>query len=146
MAKRSPLRSARRDARQGKSPSTQAGEFVRDEIHRIRSGKHGARSSKQAIAIGLSEARRAGVKLPAPRGGSSRTRKKAVLDTRRGRSGRKPSPRRSQATLRALKREGTASASSSALSQQARRAARGRTTAERRRAARKAAGTRKKAS
>ena len=52
---------AQKDKAQGKSASTQAGEFVREEIHHVREGKHGARSTKQAIAIGLSKARRAGV-------------------------------------------------------------------------------------
>src|ERR1700738_272623 len=78
------LERARRDAREGKSPSTQAGEFVREEIEHIREGKHGARSTKQAIAIGLSKARRAGVKLPAPKAGqaSARTRKQAEREIR----------------------------------------------------------------
>src|SRR5436189_199219 len=77
---------AREDAREGKSPSTQAGEFVREEMEHIREGKHGARSAKQAIAIGLSKARRAGVSLPAPRKGttSRRTRKQAKRDVAKG--------------------------------------------------------------
>jgi Family of unknown function (DUF6496) len=117
---------ARRDAREGKAPSTQAGEFVREEIEHVREGKHGARSSKQAIAIGLSKARRAGVALPAPgRGTSRRTRQQAARDRRAGRRGAKrPSPRRSRATRRALQREGGAAASSRALGRQARTAAR----------------------
>src|SRR5882672_9054724 len=101
---------AQKDAREGKAPSTQAGEFVREEIEHVREGKHGARSTKQAIAIGLSKARRAGVRLPPPEKGraSSATRKSAARDLRKGRSGtsRKPSPRRSRATIRALRREG----------------------------------------
>jgi len=82
------IRRAEEDAREGKSPSTQAGEFVREEMHHIREGKHGASSTKQAIAIGLSKARRAGVNLKAPRAGttSSETRKKASQDSRKGRS------------------------------------------------------------
>ena len=76
MPERKTLERAREDAAEGKSPSTQAGEFVREEIHHVRQGKHGVRSSRQAIAIGLSKARRAGVKLPAPMG-SAATRKKA---------------------------------------------------------------------
>src|SRR5204863_2127303 len=94
--------------REGKSASTQAGEFIREEIEDIRKGKHGARSAKQAIAIGLSKARRAGVKLPPPKKGtvSEETRRKAVRDTEKGqRGGGKPSPTRSRATLQALKRE-----------------------------------------
>src|ERR1700675_3354534 len=94
------IQRARRDKREGKSPTTQAGEFVREEIHHIREGKHGARSTKQAIAIGLSKARQAGVALPSPPGGSA--------TTKRSRSGsrRKPSPKRSRAMTRKLKREG----------------------------------------
>src|SRR5690242_6247126 len=103
------MRRARRDARQGKSPSTQAGEFVREEMHHIRQGKHGARSSKQAIAIGLSKARRAGVKLSAPKrgGAAARTRKQAKRDTAvsQGKRHRRTSARRSRATLSALRRE-----------------------------------------
>src|ERR687893_370773 len=78
---------AREDAREGKAPSTQAGEFVREEIHHVREGKHGARSTKQAIAIGLSKARRAGVKLPAPKKGttSATTRRQAKRDLAKGR-------------------------------------------------------------
>ena len=85
MPEKKTLRRARRDKRQGKAASTQAGEFVREEMHHIREGKHGARSSKQAIAIGLSKARRAGVKLPPPRKGqtSAKTRKSAASASRR---------------------------------------------------------------
>ena len=128
MPEKETLRRARRDKRQGKSASTQAGEFVREEIEHVREGKHGARSTKQAIAIGLSKARRAGVKLPPPRKGqaSARTRKTAARAYRAGQSGarKKPSPRRSRATLRALKREPRRTASKRALSKQARSAAR----------------------
>src|SRR5436190_24261684 len=119
---------AREDEREGKSPSTQAGEFVREEMEHIREGKHGARSTKQAIAIGLSKARRAGVNLPAPKAGqvSARTRHQATRDVRRGRSAKSatPSAKRSRATLRALQREGHKAATPMALAGQARAAAR----------------------
>lgn len=119
---------AREDRREGKAPSTQAGEFVREEMEHIREGKHGARSTKQAIAIGLSKARRAGVKLKPPRKGqaSARTRKSAARAYRAGQSGRrrKTSAKRSRATRRALKREPRRAASRKALSRQARSAAR----------------------
>src|SRR5436853_1496502 len=99
MPERETIERADRDREQGKSPSTQAGEFVREEMHHIREGKHGAASAKQAIAIGLSKARRAGVDLPPPEPGSAseEVREKAIRDTQRGRAGRKPSPRRSRA-------------------------------------------------
>src|SRR3954447_19779187 len=98
------IEAARRDKRQGKAPSTQAGEFVREEMDHIRHGKHGARSTKQAIAIGLSKARRAGVALPPPKKGktSSATRRGAQLAIKKSRSGAKPSPTRSRATENAL--------------------------------------------
>jgi hypothetical protein len=118
---------AREDEREGKSPSTQAGEFVREEMEHIREGKHGARSTKQAIAIGLSKARRAGVRLPPPKKGktSSRTRRQAKRDLAKGRGGRrKPSRTRSHATKAALRREGRSAASRRALSRQAPSAAR----------------------
>src|SRR2546430_11706140 len=138
---------AHEDEREGLSPSTQAGEFVREEMEHIREGEHGARSPEQAIAIGLSKARRAGVKLPLPKKGkaSARTRKQAKRDLKRGRQGgrKKPSRTRSRASKRALKREGRRSASKRALSRQAKRAARRRSAANRSRAARKAARTRK---
>ena len=112
MPEKETLDRAREDAREGKSSSTQAGEFVREEMHHIREGKHGARSTKQAIAIGLSKARRAGVKLQRPRKGtaSAQTRSKAGADLRRGRTRRKPSQKRSRATTRALQREGRSAA------------------------------------
>ena len=113
---------AREDAREGKSPSTQAGEFVREEMHHVREGKHGARNTKQAIAIGLSKARRSGVKLPAPGKGkaSSETRAQASRDYSKGQShsSRKPSRRRSRAISSALKKEGHRAASHSSLSTQ----------------------------
>src|SRR2546425_9525015 len=146
MPKKETLERARRDKREGKSPSTQAGEFVREEIESIRKGEHGARSTKQAIAIGLSKARRAGVNLPPPKKGSvpSETRKKAKHDLAKGRSGEaaRPSRRRSQGILRALKREGSEAASRASLAKQARAAAHKRTSAERSAAAKKAARTR----
>jgi len=127
MPERKTIERARKDKREGNAPSTQAGEFVREEMEHIREGKHGARSTKQAIAIGLSKARRAGVKLKPPKRGqaSARTRKSAARAYRAGQSGsrRKPSAKRSRATLRALKREPHRAASKKALSAQARRAA-----------------------
>src|SRR6187401_1768403 len=103
MPEKETIEKAREDRREGKAPSTQAGEFVREEIHHIREGKHGARSTKQAIAIGLSKARRAGVRLPPPRKGktSARTRRSAMRDYAKGQRGttHMPSARRSQATL-----------------------------------------------
>jgi hypothetical protein len=137
---------AQRDKAQGKAPSTQAGEFVREEIHHVREGKHGARSAKQAIAIGLSKARRSGVELPAPKPGktSAKTRKSAARDTAVGHAARRraPSKRRARASMRALKREPHSTASTKALSKQTRSAAKKRTPAERSRAAKKAARTR----
>jgi len=127
MPEKKVIERAREDAREGKSPSTQAGEFVREEMDHIREGKHGARSPQQAIAIGLSKARRAGVKLPPPKKGttSEKTRAKAERDTQRGRdrSSGKTSAKRSRATTNALKREGRQAASRSALSRHARQAA-----------------------
>jgi hypothetical protein len=123
MPRKSTIEKARKDEAKGKSPGTQAGEFVHDEIDRIRKGEHGARSAKQAIAIGLSEARRAGVKLAPPRNGSPETRKKAEQDTKAASSQKPVSRKRSQATTRALQRESSASVSHAALSRQARSAA-----------------------
>jgi hypothetical protein len=132
---------ARRDKRQGKSASTQAGEFVREEIHHVRSGKHGARSTKQAIAIGLSKARRAGVRLPA-KGASARTRTQAKRDIAKGRKPRrKASITRSRAVRGALRREGHTAASSRSLARQARASAQRRSASQRSAAARKAART-----
>ena len=131
MPEKKTLERARKAKRQGKAPSTQAGEFVREEIEHIREGKHGARSAKQAIAIGLSKARRAGVKLKPPRSRvSARTRKSAEAAYRAGQSGShsKPSRKRSLATTRALKRESRRAASKQALSRQARTAARRRSS------------------
>src|SRR5579883_2954111 len=145
MPEKSTVEKAREDLREGKSPSTAAGEFVREEIDHVRQGKHGARSPQQAIAIGLSKARRAGVALqpPAPGRSSNQTRRKAQRDLQRARSGKAsaPDPRRSAATEQALQREPRASASSRALSGAARSAARRRGSADRSAAARRAAHT-----
>src|SRR5438876_401558 len=119
------IEKARKDKREGKSPSTQAGEFLHEEIRKIRRGEHGARSTKQAIAIGLSEARRAGVDLPPPKKGqaSRRTRKSAAYAYAAGQGRRKPRrrPRVARAVTRALKREPRSTAPRRALSRQARR-------------------------
>src|SRR5262245_59694444 len=108
MPERETIERARKDRRQGKAPSTQAGEFVREEIEHIREGKHGARSTKQAIAIGLSKARRAGVPLKPPGKGqaSAATRKSAARAYREGQSGRRrtPSTTRARAARERLKR------------------------------------------
>lgn len=143
MPERQTLERARRDAAEGKSTSTQAGEFVREQIHHIREGRHGARSTKQAIAIGLSEARRAGVPLPPPKGRGAVTRK-ARQDLAAGKRPHRASAKRSRAVTNALKRESTSVASHTALARQAKQAARKRSAADRSRAAKKAAATRRK--
>jgi hypothetical protein len=149
MPEKQTLEHAREDAREGKSPSTQAGEFVREEMHHIREGKHGAASTKQAIAIGLSKARRAGVELPAPRGRkvSAATKTKASRDSRKGQDGSRHqvSAKRSRATSQAVKKEGHSAASKSALSKQARSAAKKRGKSARHESAIKASRTRKAA-
>jgi hypothetical protein len=139
------LQRVRRAKRQGKRPTSQAGEFVREEIHHIRAGKHGARSTKQAVAIGLSKARRAGVKLgPPPRDAKASTRASAAAASRAGRGRhRKRSRARSRASLEALEREPRRVATRQALARQARQAARRRGPTARKAAARKAAATRK---
>jgi hypothetical protein len=144
MPEKETIERAREDAREGKSPSTQAGEFVREEMDHIREGKHGAASPQQAIAIGLSKARRAGVKLKPPAKGkqSSQVREKAERDLEKGSSHSKPSARRSRGVKRALKRKGHSAASHEALSRQARSSARKRGSTSRRQAAQKAARTR----
>ncbi len=148
MPEKKTLDLAREDAREGKAPSTQAGEFVHEEIEHIRQGKHGARSAKQAIAIGLSKARRAGVKLPPPKKGTSPegTRSQAARDSAKGQRspGRVASPKRSRAAMAALKREGSQAASHAALSRQARASAKSRGASSRSRAAQKGARTRAK--
>jgi hypothetical protein len=148
MPERETLERAHEDAREGKSPSTQAGEFVREEMDHIREGKHGARSTKQAIAIGLSKARRAGVKLRAPSRGktSAKTRTQASRDYRKGqrRSSAKPSPKRSRATTAALKREGHSAASRQSLSKQAHASAKRRGSTARHQSAMKAVRTKRR--
>jgi len=139
------IRKAMKDKQEGKSPSTQAGEFVKAEMDKIRAGEHGARSTKQAIAIGLSEARRAGVQLPPPKKGqySDEVREKAKHDLEKGKQPQhEPNPRRSEAILDALKREGKDAASHAALSRQAKSVSRKRTSAERSEIAKKAAAAR----
>ena len=149
MPEKKTLERAREDAREGKAPSTQAGEFVREEMEHIREGKHGARSAKQAIAIGLSKARRAGVKLPPPKEGkaSESTRTQAARNYAQGQTspGRTTSPTRSRAVKKALQREGKHAASHIALSRQAHASARNRGAPSRSRAAQKAVGTKGKA-
>ena len=146
MPERKTLARAVRDRRQGKAATTQAGEFVREEMHHVREGKHGARSAKQAIAIGLSKARRAGVDLKPPKKGttSEKTRRSAANAYAAGHEDtKKPvSVRRSRAVESALEREGHSAASKTALSRQAKSAARKRSAADRSAAARKAAKTR----
>jgi len=137
---------AREDKREGKSASTQAGEFVREEMRHIREGKHGAKSPQQAIAIGLSKARRAGVDLPTPKqGASAKTKTQARRDSQKGKksSRRKPSPVRSKATSQALRREGRSAASHSSLSRHSRAVARRRGSRSRHQSAAKAVRTRK---
>lgn len=137
MPEKRTMERARRDKREGKAASTQAGEFVREEMDHIREGKHGARSSKQAIAIGLSKARRAGVDLRPPKKGatSEKTRKSAARAYARGHvapARSKASAKRSRATTRALQREGRSAASPASLSKQTRAAASRRTKPSRR--------------
>jgi hypothetical protein len=145
MPNKKTIEKARKDKREGKSPTTQAGEFVHEEIEKIRHGEHGARSTQQAIAIGLSEARRAGVDLPPPKKGKAKesTRKSAEYAYEAGQGERTPKrqPRVSKAVSKVLEHEPKSTASHKALSQQATRAASRRTAAERSAAAEKAAET-----
>jgi hypothetical protein len=142
MPEQETLRRAKKDKAEGKAATTQAGEFIKEEFDHIREGKHGARSAKQAIAIGLSKARRAGVAVPRPKKGAvtEKTRKSAARASRKGRTHprQKPSPTRSKAILGALKREGKQSASHAAIARQVKSAARKRTPAERKASAMKA--------
>src|SRR5947207_13742216 len=133
MPEKETIKKAERDKREGKSPSTQAGEFVHEEIDNIRKGKHGARSAKQAIAIGLSKARRAGVKLKPPEKGktSEKTRRSAKQAYEKGQKHVPVSSTRSRARIKALKKESGAGASHTALSRQARSAAKRRSAKER---------------
>ena len=144
MPDKSTIQKAQKDKEEGKSPGTQAGEFVHDEIEKIRKGEHGARSAKQAIAIGLSEARRAGVKLGVPKNGSAELKKKAQRDNEKGQTHEPVSPTRSRASVKALKKEPTNTVSSEALSKQAHAAAKKRSKADRSAAAKRAAKTRAK--
>src|SRR5437764_13952515 len=136
------VRKAKQDKRAGKSASTQAGEFVKDEIDKIRKGKHGARSTRQAVAIGLSEARRAGVDLPPPRKGrvkkATRRSAKYAYEVGQGKRTPKRRPRVSRAVDEVLKKEPRSTASRSALSKQAKGAASRRSAASRSAAARQA--------
>jgi len=145
MPEKETLERAERDKREGKAPTTQAGEFIREEMHHIREGKHGARSAKQAIAIGLSKARQAGVDLSPPRKGqaSEKTRKSAARAYAKGHSSHpgRTSAKRSRAISGVLKREGHSAASHAALSRQAKSAAAHRPASERSAAASKAART-----
>jgi hypothetical protein len=143
MPERATIQRAKQKLRRGRSASTAAGEFVREEMHHIREGKHGARSAKQAIAIGLSKARRAGVKLRAPKQGSARTRRAANAANAVGQHRRKsrPSRARSRAMTRALRREPRRAASHRALAAQAHRSAAQRGRRARSAAARKAVRT-----
>ncbi|HEY4730023.1 MAG TPA: transcription elongation factor [Myxococcales bacterium] len=134
MPEKETVERAKKDLREGKKPTTAAGEFVREEMEHIREGKHGARSTKQAIAIGLSKARRAGVPLKPPAKGQAKARTRSsarrAYEVGQGRrKPRRPSARRSRAVLAALKREGHKAASRKALSTHARRTARRRRTA-----------------
>jgi len=135
---------AKKDKAEGKSAGTQAGEFVRDEIKKVRRGEHGVRNAKQAIAIGLSQARRAGVDLPPPKTGDAELKKKAKRDTQKGKRHEPVSRKRSRARIKALKEEPTTTVSRSELSKQAKRAASKRSKADRSASARKAARTRAK--
>jgi hypothetical protein len=151
MPEKKTVERAAKARRAGKSPGTQAGEFVKEQVDHIREGKHGAKSAKQAIAIGLSEARRSGVKLKAPKKGaaSEATRKKAAQDTKAAhRTKKSPSTeskaKRSAASTRVLKRESTRAASPKALSRQTHAAASRRSAADRSAAAKKGWATRRK--
>lgn len=141
MPEKKTQRAASRDKKEGKSPSTQAGEYVHEEIEHVRKGKHGARSTKQAIAIGLSKARRAGVKVPVSKTASKSTRKKAAQDEASSHEPHKLAAKRSRATTKALKKEGHSATSKSALSSHAKKSASKRTTGSRSAAAKKAAHT-----
>jgi hypothetical protein len=145
MPEKKTIQRAKKDATEGKAPTTQAGEFVHEEIEHVKEGKHGVKNTKQAIAIGLSKARRAGVKLPPPKAGASdKTKKQAARDNAAAakKSTRKPSAKRSRATTNALRREGRGAVSHRALSKQAKSAARKRSASSRGASAKKAARTR----
>jgi hypothetical protein len=135
MSKKKARERAAEDRREGKSPGTQAGEFVREEIDHVREGQHGARSAKQVIAIGLSKARRAGVALPPPKRATAAVRKRAARDAEVARTHHKPSRARSRASRKALEHEGSAAASAVALSRHAHAVSRPKARASRRRRA-----------
>lgn len=141
MPEKKTISRAKKAKKEGKAASTQAGEFVHEEIEHVREGKHGARSAKQAIAIGLSKARRAGVKVGAPKNASAATKRKAEQDRKAGSHKEEPSPTRSRATKKALKKEGSRSASKKSLSNQAKKAATKRSATDRSAAAKEAART-----
>jgi hypothetical protein len=130
MPEKEVVEQAKEDLKEGKSPSTAAGEFVHEEIEHVREGKHGARSPQQAIAIGLSKARRAGIPLAPPKAAktSEATRKSAARDMRKGQSAtkKKTSAKRSRASEQALKKESRSTASHKALSAHAKKAAKSR--------------------
>ena len=144
MPDKSTIEKAKKDKAEGKSASTQAGEFVHDEIEKVKKGEHGVRSAKQAIAIGLSEARRSGIKLPPPKKGSAALKKKAKQDEEKAKSHQPVSQTRSRARIKALKREPTNTVSSHALSKQTKAAAGKPSAASRSASAKKAAATRAK--
>jgi hypothetical protein len=144
MPERETIERAKADKKSGKSASTQAGEFIREEMHHIREGKHGARSTKQAIAIGLSKARRAGVKVGASKKAPKRVRRQAQKELARGKKRTKANPRRARAARRALRGESRAAASKENLSKQAKSTAKKRGPAARSKSAKKAAATRKR--
>ncbi len=146
MPEKKTIEAAERDKEEGKAPSTQAGEFIKEQMDHIREGKHGARSTKQAIAIGLSEARRAGVDLPAPKGGrySQDVKDKAGKDLKAGEHPHAPNPKRSRASEKALQREGKDAASHAAISRQVKSVANQKSKSERSAIAKKAAATRKR--
>jgi hypothetical protein len=150
MPERRTVQKARKDKRAGKSPTTQAGEFVHEEIRKVRRGEHGVRSPQQAVAIGLSKARRAGVALRPPKKGKAKTstRKRAEYAYEAGQGKRKTQrrPRVSRTVSGVLKREPRSTVSRSALSKQTRRAASRRTASARSAAAKKAAKTKGAAS
>jgi hypothetical protein len=149
MPRKKTVEAAKQDIEEGKSPSTAAGEFVREEIDHVREGKHGARSAKQAIAIGLSKARRAGIPLgaPNPKTSSAETRRKAAQDSRRGEenpvTSEEGSTKRGRARMKAMKKEPKSTVSRAALSRQAKSTARKRGSSARSASAKKAAGTRR---
>lgn len=145
MPERKSIKRAKQDIKEGKAPSTAAGEFVHEEIEHVRKGKHGARSPQQAIAIGLSNARRAGIPVAPPKKGNTKksTREKAKREQEQGSFNQKhaPSSRASRARKRVLQKEPHSSASYSSLSKHAHASSHKRTAEERHEAAMKAVRT-----